>query len=612
MTLRLKLLLAQAPLAVALVAVGLLAVATTSSLGKHSQEILKDNYRSVLAAQRMKDSIERMQDVAALVLIGDQGRNAMDQITGPRQVFESELRVQEGNITEPGEAQATQHLRERWMSYQEKFNKLAAGTVDPRRFFFDELEPDFVAVREAADAILAMNQDAMVHKSERARQEAERTNAAMILAAVSAVLIGILTSTTLTTRLLRPLALLTQTVNRIGEGDFDARITLPGRDELTQLAGQVNAMAARLSQYRRSSLGDLLLAQQASQAAIDSLPDPVVVFDVRGDVLNVNRAAETLLGVGLGPAASDPWQAVESAVAAVIEQVRTHVLSGRGSYVPKGFEEAVHISSPEGERDFLPRATPVYAEQGGIAGATVVLQDVTRLRRVDELRNDLVATVAHEFRTPLTSLRMAIHLCIEQTAGPLTEKQADLLYAARDDCDRLQAMVDDLLDLSRIQAGKIELHAQPLPVTELVQWAVDTYRGAAEERGLRLSARDPVVKRDVLVDPERIRLVFANLVTNAIRHTRDGEIALHTATANGQVRIAISDTGEGIPPEYQKRIFDKFFRGPGHRSEGAGLGLSIAKEIVTAHGGEIGVDSQPGHGSTFWFTLPVAPPTRKE
>src|SRR5215470_17376489 len=134
MTLRLKLLLAQAPLAVALVAVGLLAVATTSSLGKHSQEILKDNYRSVLAAQRMKDSIERMQDVAALLLIGNQGRNAMDQVAAPRQVFESELLVQEGNITEPGEGQATQHLRERWMSYQGKFNKLAAGTADPRRF----------------------------------------------------------------------------------------------------------------------------------------------------------------------------------------------------------------------------------------------------------------------------------------------------------------------------------------------------------------------------------------------------------------------------------------------------------------------------------------------
>jgi len=609
MSLRVKLLLAQAPLVVALALVGVLATATISSLGKHSQGILKDNYRSVLASQRMKESIERMQDAAALVLVDDRGRDALAHTALHRKRFDAELRVEENNITEPGEAEAAQHLHELWTSYLDRFDRLPTSPPEGRRsLFFDELEPNFAAVREAADTILAMNQDAMVRKSERARQEADRMNAAMILAAIGAVLIGALTSTILTTRLMRPLGLLTRTVNRIGEGDFDARVTLVGRDELVQLAGHINAMAARLSQYRRSSLGDLLLAQQASQAAIDSMPDPVMVFDVRGDVLNVNRAAETLLGLALGPAEADTLHAVPPPVREVIERVRGHVLGGKGSYVPKGFEEAIYISSPDGERYVLPRATPVSSDQGGIAGATVVLQDVTRLRRVDELRNDLVATVAHELRTPLTSLRMAIHLCLEQTPGPLTEKQADLLYASREDCERLQAMVDDLLDLSRIQAGKLELHVQSLAAATLIKWAIETHRAAAEERGLQLSARLPIVEAEVGADPERIRLVFSNLMTNALRHTsRDGAIELSAAPANGGVRFVVRDTGEGIAPEYQKRVFDKFFRGPGPRSEGAGLGLSIAKEIVTAHGGEIGVESQPGRGSTFWFTLPLAP-----
>src|SRR5260370_17171008 len=132
----------------------------------------------------------------------------------------------------------------------------------------------------------------------------------------------------------------------------------------------------------------------------------------------------------------------------MLERVRTHVLGGKGAYIPKGYEEAIRVDTPEGARFFLPRASPVYGEASGISGATVILQDVTRLKRFDELKNDLVATVAHEFRTPLTSLRMAIHLLAEETVGALNEKQADLLQAARQDCEPLQPTMTHLLHLS--------------------------------------------------------------------------------------------------------------------------------------------------------------------
>jgi signal transduction histidine kinase len=221
------------------------------------------------------------------------------------------------------------------------------------------------------------------------------------------------------------------------------------------------------------------------------------------------------------------------------------------------------------------------------------------------LKNDLVATAAHEFRTPLTSLRMAIHLCLEQVVGPVTEKQADLLHAAREDCERLQAMVDDLLDLSRIEAGRIEMHPRPMPAATLAKTALEAHRTVAEERGIQLNAQLPLVEDEVSADPERVGLVLSNLLANAVRHTpSNGKIEVRAYPTNGAVRFEVTDTGEGIPPEYQRRIFDKFFRVPGSASNGAGLGLSIAKEVVLGHGGEIGVESQPGQGSTFWFTLP--------
>jgi signal transduction histidine kinase len=349
----------------------------------------------------------------------------------------------------------------------------------------------------------------------------------------------------------------------------------------------------------------LLQAHLSMQAAIDSLPDPVAIFNIDGNLQNVNRAAETLIGLRTDSGAKEPFKTVDVATRAVLERMRSHVLSGKGAFNPKGFEDAVQLPTMLGDRYFLPRATPVYESRGVIVGATVLLQDVTRLRRFEELKNDVVATIAHEFRTPLTSLRMAVHLCTEQVAGPLTEKQAELLHAAREDCDRLQAMIDDLLDLSRIESGRVELYPLPTPSGVLAESAVEQFKAEAEARGVRLSADAAIPEVKVLADHERVGHVFANLVGNALRHTqRDGSVILGASITNGAVRFTVTDTGKGIPKEYQERIFEKFFQVPESGPKGTGLGLYIAKEIVRGHGGDIGVESEPGRGSTFWFTLP--------
>jgi signal transduction histidine kinase len=289
--------------------------------------------------------------------------------------------------------------------------------------------------------------------------------------------------------------------------------------------------------------------------------------------------------------------------------------------VPKGFEEAVRVpGTPEGERVFMPRATPIYSDDGAVTGAALVLQDSTRLFRFDELKNDLVATVAHELRTPLTSLRMAIHLCTEGVVGPLTDKQADLLFAARDDCERLQIMVDELLNLSRIESGQIDLHRRRLDPETLVGAAIDVHRAAAEQAGITLVAEVPPGLPDVFVDPDRLQLVFSNLLGNALRFAPSGSRIVVRAAARGEgtvrehrltdaaeVRFEVRDQGPGIPAEHQPGLFEKFFRVPGSPSGGSGLGLFIAKGLVQAHGGRIGVDSAPGAGATFWFTVPAAP-----
>jgi signal transduction histidine kinase len=554
----------------------------------------------------MKEAIERM-DSAALFIVAGQREKGIEQAQKNRPVFEAELKVQESNITEAGEKEFTAGLRHAWTDYQAKFTRLekSAGADEARQLYFSELESAFYKVKAAADEILAINQDTMVRKSDQVLRTAERMNAITITVALAALVLGLFVSTLLTRRMLQPLAALSAATHRIGEGHFEARAHVHGNDELARLAHDFNTMAVRLAEYRKSSLGELLQAHLSMQAAIDSLTDPVVIFSVAGELQNTNHAAQTLLGLRSEGSTKEPLKAVDAAIRNVLERMRSHVLSGKGAFNPRGFEDAVQLPTLLGDRYFLPRATPVYESRGVIVGATVLLQDVTRLRRFEELKNDVVATIAHEFRTPLTSLRMAVHLCTEQVAGPLTDKQAELLYAAREDCDRLQAMVDDLLDLSRIESGRIELYPLPTPTGMLAESAVEQFKADAEAKGVRLSASIAIPEVKVLADHERVGHVFSNLIGNALRHTqRDGSVTLGASVTNGAVRFTVTDTGKGIPKEYQERIFEKFFQIPESGPKGTGLGLYIAKEIVRGHGGDIGVESEPGKGSTFWFTIP--------
>jgi two-component system, NtrC family, sensor histidine kinase KinB len=237
-----------------------------------------------------------------------------------------------------------------------------------------------------------------------------------------------------------------------------------------------------------------------------------------------------------------------------------------------------------------------------------------------------VATVAHEFRTPLTSLRMALHLCTDEVVGPLTAKQADLLFAAREDCERLQTIVDALLNLARSESGRIDLNRRRMAPESLVDLAIDVHRTAADSQGVTLRSEILPGIGEVFADPDRLQLVFSNLLGNAIRYSpRGGEIVVtahpearetavlpdHKTKAERWVRFEVRDQGPGIPREHQGGLFEKFFRVPGGelagQPTGSGLGLFIARGLVQAHGGRIGLESQPGKGATFWFTIPGAP-----
>jgi signal transduction histidine kinase len=253
---------------------------------------------------------------------------------------------------------------------------------------------------------------------------------------------------------------------------------------------------------------------------------------------------------------------------------------------------------------------PILTESGRdeISGTAVILKDVSQVREQQELKRSAVTTVSHQLRNPLTSIRMSIHLLLEETLGPLNRKQTELLVAAREESERLTGIVEELLDLNRMESGRTLLDIESISPQELVRDSLEPFLVEARDRGVSLAnaVRDDLP--EVFGDAKRLQHVMANLLSNALRFTDPGgEVSVSAEAEPGMVRVTVTDTGPGIAERDVNRVFEPFYRVPGQgKSSGIGLGLAIVKEIIRTHGGSVGVTSTTGKGSAFWFTLPQA------
>ncbi len=435
-------------------------------------------------------------------------------------------------------------------------------------------------------------------------------NSRQVIIVIATELVGsilaLVVSTLWISRLLRPLISLSAASRRIGQGDLGARALVQGKSDLAVLARDFNEMAERLENYRKCSLGQLLQAQQNLYSTIESVPDPIFVVDIAGALTQANRAAGTAFGVDSSSSDASWLASITPSLRELIQTVHHHVLLRRGPFLPQGLKDAVTVDVAGGQMQFLARGEPAYDADGSIMGTTILLQDVTRIVRLDELRLDLVATAAHEFRTPLTSIRMAIHLCAEGVVGPLSIKQSDLLFTARDECERLQNLVDELLDASRLNTGQLALHRENVPVDLVLSCSADALRATAEAQAVHLRTEVMPGIGEVFVDRDQINILLSNLINNAIHYSPAGaEVTARARRTNERIEFDVSDQGPGIAPEHHQSVFEPHFQVPNGHSGGAGLGLAIAKRIVAEHGGEIGVESALGAGARFWFRLPV-------
>ena len=577
------------------------AVVNFLRLGNSIDKIFRDNYQSVVVAQTMKEALERQDSAATFYLAGEREK-ARAQFERNVPIFLEALKAERANITETNEREVADQLTRDYARYQSQTAALLRGEkTDGSAFYFAELEPLFRKNKTLAQQILDLNQNAILRADARAKRDARQAAWLGALLTLGALGLAIWFARRAVNSALTPLMALAMEAEQVGAGHLNRTIELRRDDEIGLLARTFNDMVAKLREARREQDLRLHRAQKMSDAALENLFDPVLVTDATRTLVHLNRAAQGLFGPEQKLAGLPLAQAVaQPKIVAAIERA----IASRETSAEEGQAGLISIESGEAQRIYRLRATPMVDDET-VLGATAVLEDVTHLQSLDRLKTEFIGVASHELRTPVTSLLLSAQLLEEGAVGELTPDQREVVLAQREDLMRLDALLRDLLDLTRLEAGANPPRFEWVAPRELVDVAARDVAAAAHAKDVQIQtfSRDdlPLVRADRV----QIERVLLNLLNNAVRHS-PAQSTVSVEAQNGEagkVLFRVKDKGGGIPAEFLNRIFERFVQVPGATGGGAGLGLPISQTIIGAHGGEIHVASEAGKGSEFWFEL---------
>ena len=593
--LRTRLYLGLLPLLLLFIAVGAVGTHLYRDLAGSYERSLTVSYRAMIGGYEMREAATLM---AVAISRGEQG----DPI-GARQAYEEQRAKFRRHFME-------QSVESTGMMRSSRLEKLDTAFTE-----LDELGRKRLVGAGASLAAMTQTEVALFNTlkaiehiaegdyaevsaaAERARGLSRKSINFLIAAMTAAILLSVFLSFRLARSLLRPIQALQTSASAFGEGKLDDDVPVTSADELGELARTFNIMAAKLRTYRDAMTESVIRARRTMEATLTSTPDPLFVVANDGKHEVRNPAAEAIAAL----------PELSGGLPAALEEPLKQVLASGSHYLPTGYDQVVTLHVEGGERHYLPRILAIGDALTGFGGAAVILQDVTKFRLLDDVKGNLVSTVSHELKTPLTSLRMAVYLLLEQNFGPITPRQRELLETARDDSERLLRILNDLLDLSRLEGGVSTLNRGPVSIVGFLEDMAREMRAITEAAGQRIVVKADAVLTEMSIDADRVRHVFINLLSNASKYSGpDTTITLYAVDApDGFIRFGVRDEGPGIPAENTPYIFEKFYRVPEQEKKGAGLGLTIAREIVVAHGGSIACSSKPGEGTDFYFLLPA-------
>jgi signal transduction histidine kinase len=429
----------------------------------------------------------------------------------------------------------------------------------------------------------------------------------MLFLAIFGTVLTLVFSTKFSEFIVKPVKDLTRSVKHISAGNFDQKIHTSDSDEIGILADEFNSMVGRLKSYEKLNINKILYEKRKSEIIVESINDPVLMVDSDLRITLANKAFASEFGM---PKNENSYLKEIIREDKICENIRTFI--SRGS---RDNQETTYrfIDHDGNIRYYNLKYSLIYLPENDIAEsmatgntALIVFSDITKYEELDRLKSEFVAKISHELKTPLTSIGMAVGILGDGVVGKLSEKQMELITSMKSDYDRLNSLVKEILELSRIESGGIKLDFKPININLLLKECIKSFSLQCKEKNIILQYFGNGDLPIISADYDYLHRAISNFIGNSIKFTdKGGEISVNAIAEELNLVISISDTGQGISPEFIDKIFDKFVQVSGSKPGSVGLGLTIAKEIVELHQGSINVWSKPGKGSKFEIKIPL-------
>lgn len=541
-------------------------------LKKDTNNILKANYNTLQFSRNMLLALEEINsDPLAF------------------SVFEKHLKQQQKNVTEPGEREATDNVAVHFEALKKDAANLGLQT----------------SIRKDLAELMQINMSAIEHKSTVADSTAK--NAIIVISSVGMVcfIIAFILMVNLPSNIADPIKSLTESIKQIANQNYKERVHFESRSEFGDLANSFNTMAEKLQEYSESRLDKIIRGKKRIETLIDNMHDPIIGIDEDRKVLFVNDEALKITGLKKENFVGKLIQDVAVANDLVRDIIKDVIVSEKSNLEKESMKIYADGKESYFEKEIVDiNIVPTGEQQSRFIGQVIMLRNITPFKELDLAKTNFLGTVSHEFKTPISSIQMGLQLLENDQIGTLNSEQKNLVNGIREDSNRLLKITGELLNITQVESGSIQLNMKESSIHKIIEYAVESNKSSAEQKHIHFKIDVEEGLSTVLADNEKTAWVLNNLLSNAIRYSyENSNIKINVRKIEDKIQFSVTDTGQGIAPQYLSKIFDRYFRVPGSKKEGTGLGLSISKEFIEAQGGEITVKSDYGAGSTFAFDL---------
>jgi signal transduction histidine kinase len=484
--------------------------------------------------------------------------------------------------------------------------KLSKGFVLLRMNPYDE--GTVTDIQNTLFEIMAINLNAIEYKNAFAKKTAHKSIILISSMSLICFIIALILFLKLPGNISNPIKELTNSIKQIAANDYSQRVNFEGHNELGELAVSFNTMANKLEEYNNSSIARLLTEKKITETIINEIHYPIIGFDtkmkvnlVNDEFLNVSGLTNMeLIGANILEIATK-----NDFVSQIIIDGSANKITSHNSPPETRIHLEIHGKDIYFEKEIQEITLPSQSKENGhIMGYVVILKNVTKYMELDLAKTNFIATVSHELKTPVSAIKFSLQLLENEKTGLLNQEQYELIKSCEDDANILLKIISELLNLAQVETGNIQLNILPVNLKDILQYAINTSKSAANQKNIVFEIDFPLDLSKVNADKEKTAWVITNLISNAIRYSeKNSKISISASNQMDKVKLSIRDYGRGIEPQYIKQVFDRYFTVPGTKKGGSGLGLAISKEFIEAQGGEIHVESELGKGSTFSILL---------